>query len=368
MFSYTEYPFYPGPVSIHPAVAAVLGRDYGPPRMGLDYVDLYKGTCGMMQKILGTNNEIILPTGEAMLVLWGVLKSCLKPGDGVVSVGTGVFGDGMGDMAASLGCKVEKVSLPYDSTLRAEDMERVDAAIQRVKPVLLTAIHCETPSGTLNPLNDLAILRRDRRVPLFTVDAVASMGGAPVRTDDWGIDVLLGGSQKCLSCPPDMGVAAVSPTAWERMSAVNYAGYEALLPFHGATEDVQRFPYTPHWRGVAGLHASAKAIMEEGLEQVFARHAAVAEQCRAGLAELGVELWTRPDAVNSPTVTAAKVPTGWEWPAWRDALAAKGLVVGGSLGPMAGKVFRLGHMGTQAQPAAMEGALNVMRTVLKKKG
>lgn len=362
---YTAMPFYPGPVSIHPDALEALRRDYGPPRFGTDYADLYRATCSNLQKFAGTTHEIVLPTGEGMLALWGALKCTLRPGDPVVTVGTGVFGDGFGDMASSLGCVVEKVSLPYDSTLTEEALDRVDDALRRLKPVVLTAVHCETPSGTLNPLEGLGRLKQERDVPLFVVDAVASLGGAPVHADAWNVDILLGGSQKCFACPPDMSILAVSDAAWERMTEVNYQGYEALLPFHQADQDPMRFPYTPNWPGVAALHASTKALLKEGPIHVFARHEAVAAQCRRGLADLNIPLWTAPDAVNSPTVTAARIPAGFSWPEWKAALADHGLVVGGSLGPMNGKVFRLGHMGTQADAHRMASALAVMEKVLK---
>lgn len=121
---YTTMPFYPGPVSLHPDVLEVLRRDYGPPRFDEKYADLYRATCANIRKFAGTGHEIMLPTGEGMLALWSALKCTLRPGDPVVSVGTGVFGDGFGDMAASLGCVVEKVSLPYDSTITPETLER----------------------------------------------------------------------------------------------------------------------------------------------------------------------------------------------------------------------------------------------------
>ena len=99
-----------------------------------------------------------------MVGLWGALKSCLKAGDKVVTVGTGVFGDGFADMAESLGCVVDKVSFPYDSTITRNDLERIDEAIKRTKPVMITAVHCETPSGTLNPLEELGKLKKERNV------------------------------------------------------------------------------------------------------------------------------------------------------------------------------------------------------------
>ncbi len=363
---YVELPFYPGPVSLHPAAAAVLSRDFGPPRMGEDYLALYNSVASRLARLLGTRERVAVCTGEGMLVLWGALRSLLRPGDTVLSVGTGVFGDGFADMAEALGCRAVRVSEPYDRTISASTLERVAVAVRRERPLLMTAVHCETPSGTLNPLEELGALKRELGVPLLVVDAVASAGGAPVRADAWNADCVLGGSQKCLACPPDMSFLSVSGAAWERIRELNYQGYDALRPFDGAERDAMRFPYTPNWWGVAALDASLRALEAEGMDRVFARHEAVGRRCREGMAELGRELWPAPDAVSSPTVTAVRIPGGWEWPAWRQALLERGLVVGGSLGPLAGKLFRLGHMGTQASLPRMEAALAVMGQVLAK--
>ena len=361
---YAPIPMIPGPVSLHPDVIEALGHDYGSGQVDEEFLPLYHATGRNLARLLGTNNEVVLMTGEGMLGLWGALKSALKPGDSVVSIGTGVFGDGIGDMAASLGCVVEKLSFPYNQTLNDTDFEQIEATLRRVRPVMVTAVHCETPSGTLNPLAQLGRLKRDLGIPLFYADVVSSAGGAPVAVDDWHIDFALGGSQKCLAAPPSMTFVSVSEAAWERMATVNYQGYDSMLPFKTVRED-GRCPYTPYWHGIAALHAASCALLREGLDAVFARHEAVAAQCRAGLAKLNIPLWTEADAVNAPTVTAALVPASFDWPSWQKALRDRGLIVTGSFGPMAGKVFRLGHMGTQAQPWLMDMALEALADALR---
>lgn len=363
---YTTMPFYPGPVTIHEKVAKAMYEDFAPPRFGMEYTELYMDLAKKVQGMIKTENEVIFPTGEAMLGLWGALKSCLKTGDKVLTIGTGVFGDGFADMATSLGCIVEKVSLPYNSTINAEALGIIDEAIARVNPVMMTAVHCETPSGTLNPLEELGKLKKDRNIPLFVVDAVASIGGAPIATDLWNCDILLGGSQKCLSCPPFMTIMAISDTAWQYMQKINHLGYDAILPFHNAHKNPAKFPYTPCWMGVKGLHAAMDLILEEGIEKTYKRHYDVATHCRHGLAELDIPLWTAANAVNSPTVTAAIIPPNFTFDEWKQALAKKGLYVGGSFGPMQGKVFRLGHMGTQADKIRMQSALEVIKQVIDK--
>ncbi len=361
MRAYTAIPMVPGPTSLYPAVLDAMGHDYGSVQIEDDYLALYAETQQMLATLAETQNHMVLMTGEGMLALWSALKSCLAAGDKVLAVATGVFGDGIGDMAASIGCQVRKVTLPFDATL--DDLSAIEKAIAEFKPRMLTAVHCETPSGTLNPLAALGALKKSMQVPLFYVDAVASLGGAPVKADAWHVDLLLGGSQKCLSAPPSMSMVGVSPAGWQAIEQRAYQGYDALGPFR-TVQQAGRCPYTPYWHGTAALHAAAKTILDEGMQVVFARHEAVAMQCRNGLQQLGIELFTAPDAVNSPTVTAAVVPHGWNIKTWQQALHKQGLTVAGSFGPMAHTVFRLGHMGTQACPEQMAQALAVIEKTL----
>jgi aspartate aminotransferase-like enzyme len=310
---------------------------------------------------MDTGNQVVIQSGEGMLALWSALKSCLQPGDRVLSIATGVFGDGIGDMAASIGAEVQKVSLPYDQTISG--LDAIQQAIESFRPKMITVVHCETPSGTLNPLAELGTLKRDLKVPLLYVDAVSSIGGAPVLTDKWNIDLCLGGSQKCLSSLPDMSFLAVSEAAWEIIDRVGYVGYSALKPFRTALAD-RYFPYTPNWHGTAGLNAGAEAILQEGLANCCRRHEEIGRFCRDQTESLGLTLFPAPDAMPAPTVTAVKVPQGKSWQDFDKALRQNGLVVAGSYGPLADKVFRLGHMGSQADRNLVAQALDVIKKVL----
>jgi aspartate aminotransferase-like enzyme len=323
-------------------------------------LELYTSAGRALAGIMGTRNDVVIMTGEGMLALWAALKSCLKPGDRVLAAVTGIFGDGLGDMAAGLGCEVRKFRLGYNETLG--DLAPLEKMLEDFSPDMIIAVHCETPSGTLNPLESLGRLAR-RHGSLFCVDAVSSIGGVEIRADAWGVDLLLGGSQKCLSVPPSMSFLSVSSSAWERIEQTGYRGYDALAPWRTVNEE-RACPYTPYWHGLAALYAGVRLILREGPERVFARHEEVAQQCRNGLRECGIELWPAPGSVPSPTVTAAVVPASMTWREWHDRLRAKGLAVGGSLGPLAGKVFRLGHMGSQARREIMADALAVLRDAL----
>jgi aspartate aminotransferase-like enzyme len=356
-------PMVPGPVKVPQSVLDVYQTNFGSADLESEFMELYYTTESNLKMILGTKNRVVIQSGEGMLALWSALKSCLHPGDRVLAIATGVFGDGIGDMALSIGADVRKICLPYNETI--SDMSEIEEAMVQFKPKMITVVHCETPSGTLNPIAELGRLKQQYEIPLLYVDAVASAGGTPVLSDDWNIDLCLGGSQKCLSSLPDMAFLSVSESAWDIIHNVNYAGYDALKPFYDAQEK-HYFPYTPNWHGVASLNAGAELILKERLAESFIRHEMVAKFCRNKIIGMGLSLFPASDAVPSATVTAVNVPDGVEWQEFDLQLRQHGLVVGGSYGPMAGKVFRLGHMGTQADMELIKQALNVIEIVVKK--
>ena len=352
-------PLVPGPVSVPQAVREVYLADFGSPDLEADFFDLYAICQGQLQQILGTRNDVTIHSGEGMLALWGALKSVLRPGDRVLAVANGLFGYGIGEMAAQLGAVVETVGCDYDDI---PDPERVRQAARRFQPRLITAVHCETPSGTLTPLAEIGAICREVDA-LFYVDFVASGGGVPVLVDECSIDLGLLGSQKVLSLLPTLSMITVSPRAWDAVAAVDYPGYDALLPWRDGP--ARRYlPYTHNWHGLAALRLSCQMLLDEGLANVYARHAAVAAYCRQRLTGMGVVLFPRREEIAAPTVTAAHIPLGWDWLRLDQALRAQGMVVGGNYGPLAGKVFRIGHMGNQARMELVTRGMDVLEDVL----
>jgi aspartate aminotransferase-like enzyme len=195
------------------------------------------------------------------------------------------------------------------------------------------------------------------------VDFVASAGGAPVLVDENHIDLGLLGSQKVLSLMPDLSMVSISERAWSAIEETNYVGYDALAPWKRAIEE-RYMPYTHNWHALAGLHVSLEALLAEGLDAAYRRHAEVAQLCRDRLRSMGIKLWVKQEEFAAPTVTAAEVPAGWEWSSFDQALRAEGMAVGGNYGPLAGKVFRIGHMGTQADHQLVARGMDVLQGVL----
>jgi len=356
-----EVPLVPGPTTVPGSVLEAYLVDYGSADLEPEYLELYGETQAALQQIMRTGNSMAMMSGEGMVALWGALKSCVRPGERVLAVANGIFGAGIGEMARQIGADVEFVNTPFD---QAFDPQQVADAVRRFRPKLVTTVHCETPSGLLNPVGSLAdLLPRDGR-PLLYVDAVSSIGGTPVEVDAWGIDLCLFGSQKCLAAPPNMAAVTVSPRAWEAIAEVNYPGYDALQPWRTALADAY-FPYTPSWHDTAALAQACRLLVAEGFENAFARHASVAAQCRRRLKSLGLRLYPANEADSSPTVTAVWIPGGLAWSELDGRLRRRGMVVGGSYGPLAGRIFRIGHMGTQADANLVERGMDILAEALK---
>jgi aspartate aminotransferase-like enzyme len=356
-----DIPLVPGPTSVPESVRRAYLTDYASADLESEYCQLYAVAQDQLRTILATTSQVAIMTGEGMIALWGALKSCIAPGDRVLAVSTGVFGTGIGEMAASIGANVRSVEFGYDQII---DASRVEQEIQSFRPKMVTAVHCETPSGTLNPIADTGAAVRANGVPLFYVDAVASAGGAPVLADEWSIDLCLIGTQKALSACPDLGAVAVSERAWDQIAAVGYTGYDALAPYRDALNE-QWFPYTPAWASLAALSQACSLILEEGLDGVFARHERAAQVCRDRAREIGIELYPVDAAACAPTVTALKVPETIAWESLRLGLRARRMGVGGSLGPLKGRVFRIGHMGSQADVSLVNRGMDAVAQVIR---
>ena len=358
-----RYPLVPGPVKVPASVLAARERDYPSPDLEEEFFLLYERVQGQLQTIMGTapaSGGPAIMLGEAMVVLWGAVKSCVAPGDRVLVVSTGLFGEGFADMARVVGADVRLLAFGDDEAI---DPARVEGELKAFRPRMVTAVHCETPCGTLNPVEAVGALLDRYGVDLYLVDAVASIGGAPLNAEAARIDLCLLGSQKCLSAPPGLSVVAAGPRAWKAAKRVGYRGYDALLPFERAVEE-RYFPYTHSWHGIAGLEEACRLLLDEGLEAAYARHERVAALCRRCGRELGLELFPRDERANSPTVTAFKVPERIGWPELNRRLRERGVAVGGSYGRLAGKVFRIGHMGTQADERLVSEAMALLGEAL----
>lgn len=296
-----------------------------------------------------------------MLALWGGLNSVIEKDDEVLCISNGIFGAEIALMAKKMGAKVTELTFPPTKKV---DNKKIIETIGQLHPKLVTIVHCETPTGILNDLSGIG-KETHKHGGLFLVDFVSSAGGVPLNVDEEEIDLGLLGTQKVLSTYADLCMVSISENAWKRIEKVAYHGYDALLPFKNAVE-TKYFPYTHNWNSICSLKVATEMLLQEGLENSWERHKKCAEFCRKKVQEMGLELYPEAIEDNSNTVTAVTGFTTFsDWKTIDTELRKFGIILGGSYGEFAGKVFRIGHMGSQANMELLQDAIEKLEQVVK---
>ncbi len=307
----------------------------------------------------GEERDVVVLGGEGILGLEAAVASLVAPGDRVLCLSNGLYGDGFADFVESYGGEPVLCDVPWDETLDRETVATcLDDAEERFD--VATMVHCETPTGTLNDLEPILDLLDDHDI-LTVVDAVSSLGGTPVPTER--IDVCLGASQKCFSAPPGLATCAISDRAWDRIESIeNQSVYTSLEPWRTAAED-EWFPYTHLSANLYGLDAAADLLIEEGLPNVFDRHERAAMRCRERVVELGLELYPTADAACSPTVTALAVD-GRASELQRAMCKEHDVVLATGLGDLENDILRIGHMGHNARVDRVDRTMDALAAIL----
>jgi aspartate aminotransferase-like enzyme len=312
-----------------------------------------------LTEVYDADHDVVVPGGEGILGLEAAIASLVEPGDRVLCVSNGLYGDGFADFVESYGGEPTLVSVDYSESLDVAGVEAaLDGAADAGEPFkLATMVHCETPTGTLTNLEPILDVLDDHGV-LSVVDAVSSLGGTPVPTEH--IDVCLGGSQKCFSAPPGLTTAAISDAAWDAMEARDPSSlYTNFLPWRDVSEG---FPYTHLAANVAALDTAVDLLLDEGLESVYGRHVAAAEVCRERGRELGLDLFAD-GARPSPTVTAFHV-SGQATELQETLADEHGVILSTGLADLTDDILRVGHMGYGADIEKVDRAMDALGAVL----
>ncbi|GAB3676572.1 pyridoxal-phosphate-dependent aminotransferase family protein [Halopiger thermotolerans] len=370
----------PGPTEVPTAVRQRMAEPTPNPDVESEFFETYRSLTANLERIYaaggGTagaaasaddplpDRDVVVLGGEGILGLEAAIASLLEEGDRVLCLSNGLYGDGFADFVEDYGGEAVTCEFPWRETLEVEAVRtELERAADAGEPFdLATMVHCETPTGTLNDLEPILEALEDHDV-ISIVDAVSAVGGTPVPTDR--IDVCLGASQKCLSAPPGLTTCAISDRAWERIEAVETRSlYTNLEPWRNAAdEDVEWFPYTHLSANVAGLETATDLLLEEGLENVFERHAEAAQRCRERAAELGLELYPETDAA-SPTVTALEVDGRAQ--ELQDRLREEhDIVLTTGLGDLEDDILRVGHMGHNARLEKVDETMDALEAVLE---
>ena len=335
-----RYLFTPGPTPVPPDVLAATAAPVLHHR-GPDFKALLAETLDRLKQVCRTENDVILFTASGTGAFESAVANLLSPGDRVLAVSQGEFGERWQRMASAYGADVIPLAYDWGESPRPDDLA---AALADTPADVVFLVHPETSTGVVADVQALAAVARAAGA-LVVVDAVSSLGAVPLETDAWGIDVVVSGSQKALMTPPGLALAAVSAAAWERSERVTTPRFYFDWQRYRKALDAGDTPFTPAVATVAGLNVALGRILDEGLENAFARHAALGRACREGAKAMGLELFS-PDDERSAVVTAILTPEDANARELVLALRDRhGITVAGGHGDLATRLFRIGHIG-----------------------
>jgi alanine-glyoxylate transaminase/serine-glyoxylate transaminase/serine-pyruvate transaminase len=357
----------PGP---SPVSARVL-RAMSAPTLGhLDpqYLAIMDETCAMLRQIFRTKNALTFPvSGTGMAGMECIATNLLEPGDEAIVGVNGVFGSRMKDVMERCGATVHAVEAAWGEII---PMEKFAAALEaHPKAKLAAIVHAETSTGAHQPLAGLGALCREKGA-LFVVDAVTSLGGHELAVDDWGIDAIYSGTQKCLGCPPGLAPVSFGDRALAAMDARKtkvqswYLDVSMLRKYYtGGGGGGRVYHHTAPINMTYALHEALAIVLEEGLEARIERHAQMHRRLRAGLEELGIR-YVPTHSLH--TLNCIHIPAGADDATVRRRLLEEyGIEIGSGLGVMAGKAWRIGLMGHGAIVRNVDLLLAALREVLK---
>ena len=353
----------PGPSNAHPTVLQALART---PIGHLDplYVELMGEVQELLRYTWQTDNRLTIPmSGTGSAAMEATLANTIEPGDKVLVAVKGYFGLRLADMASRYRAEVVTIERPWGEAFSLDELEQ---ALALHRPAILAIVHAETSTGICQPMEGVGDLCRKYDC-LLLLDTVTSLGAVPLYLDDWKVDLAYSCSQKGLSCPPGLGPFTMGPRAEAKMMArkgkvPNWYLDVTLLNQYWGSDRV--YHHTAPVNMNFGMREALRLLAEEGLEVSWSRHRSNAELLWAGLERLGLELHA-PEHLRLPTLTTVRIPEGVDGKAFTLHLLNKhGIEVGGGLGALAGKVWRIGLMGYNSQPENVEKLLNLFETEL----
>jgi alanine-glyoxylate transaminase/serine-glyoxylate transaminase/serine-pyruvate transaminase len=358
----------PGPSEVHSRVLRAMSA----PLLGhLDpaFVAMMEDVKALLRLVYATGNTLTFPvSGTGSAGMEACIVNLVEPGDEVVVGVNGVFGTRMAEVIERAGATAVRVEAPWGRVIRAE---QVEAALKNCRrPKLVALVHAETSTGAWQPIPDVARLAHEHGA-LFLADCVTSLGGVPVEIDAWEVDAAYSGTQKCLSCPPGLSPITFGPRALEALRARKtkvrswYFDLTLLSQYWG---EERVYHHTAPISMNYALREALRLVAEEGLPARFARHERNHEALAAGLAALGLELAAEAGH-RLPMLNAVTVPEGVDEARVRSRLLSEnGIEIGGGLGPMKGKVWRIGLMGESSRRSHVLSVLAALEDGLRAEG
>ena len=334
----------PGPTQVAGNVRMARMKECTNPDLDTSFCEFYKETCELISELLGTKNETLILGGEGILGLEAACASLTEPGDKVLVIDNGLYGNGFKDFVTMYGGVPTMYTVDYKNTINIVDLEKFLEKNHDFK--YATVVHCDTPSGMLNDISRICPLLKKYGI-MTVVDSVSAMFGEYVNVDEFQIDLLCGGSQKAVSAPPGLTFVVISDDAKKAMHnrKTPIAAFYANLTIFDGYYEKKWFPYTMPISDIYGLRVAFDNIKND--KDILKRHAQVADKVRTTLKEAGFTFYQNSGFSN--TVTVFNVPEGMTADYILEEMKKRyGIMLAGSFGEFEGKVIRIGHMGENA--------------------
>ncbi|WP_135606119.1 alanine--glyoxylate aminotransferase family protein [Methanococcoides sp. NM1] len=351
----------PGPVPVAPKVLRAMSKPMINHR-GKEFSAMFDDCTAMLKEIFQTQNDLFTISGSGTASMEAALGCTIDKDDKVVAIENGKFGERFKDIAAKYG-QVVPLEFEWGQSVNLDLVE--EKLAEGAKAV--TMVHNETSAGIRNPAEEVGKLAK-KYDALFIMDGVTSIGGDDVKVDEWGVDIAVVGSQKCVAAPPGLSMLSVSERAFEAMTKENLPYYLDLKAYKKSADKSQT-PYTPAVPLFFGLQEALKIVMEEGMEARINRQATGAAAIRAAMDAMGIEMFPQLNEVSdySNTVSAMKAPEGVNSNDIKKGMMDKGIIIAGGQNRLSGQIFRIGSMGNVA-PKDIMLTIQELELVLKKLG
>ncbi|WP_432357815.1 pyridoxal-phosphate-dependent aminotransferase family protein [Sporosarcina sp. UB5] len=336
-----QYLRIPGPTPIPPSVQRAMAKPMIGHR-GNETSELLRSIKPRLNNVFGTNQDVMVVTGSGTAGLEAAVVNTVKPNDEVLVIVTGAFGARFVNICEAYGIHVHKFEVEWGKAFDPLVIKEHLRNFPNVKAIFAT--YCETSTGVMNPVHELAAAVKEVSDALIIVDGVSCVGGVETRMDDWGIDIMVTGSQKAFMLPAGLMFIAVSERAWDVIHSNRNRGFYFDLVKYRNNLEKDTTPFTPALSILFGLDQALELMEKEGLENVYSRHKLMKEMTRKAFRALDIPLLTN-DEDASDTVTAVK-PVDFDAELFRKVIKNKfGLSVAGGQEHLKGKIFRIGHMG-----------------------
>jgi aspartate aminotransferase-like enzyme len=354
----------PGPVPVAPRVLRAMSKPMINHR-STEFAGIYTDCREILSSVFQTKNDIFLLSGSGTAGMEAAVGSVAGSGDKVIAIENGKFGERFKDIA-SLYAEVVPLVFEWGHPI---DLEMVKEKLEEGAKAI-TLVHNETSTGILNPAAEIGKLAK-KYGALFIMDGVTSLGGDDVKVDEWGVDIAVVGSQKCLAAPPGLAVVSVSEKAFEAIKGVaKRPYYNDLLAYKGSGDKPKpETPYTPAIPLFYALQEALHIVKEEGMEARIKRHRVLTGAVRAAVAEMNIEMFPQLNEYShySNTISAMKAPAGISGEDIQNDMKKRGIIIAGGQEHLKGKIFRIGCMGIVTARDVLS-TIQQLEIVLNKRG